>query len=154
MTPNIRDPAEPLSIFSVDSWRQIGVSVERNVVDLPTLTGALRARQFDVTSDSNAPASDDPTEILTKFLPGNPVNYTGNTDSVLIDLFAKQKHELDPVKRKQFVNEFQSRLINQAYIAPLFWLTRTAVLPSNARGWTITPSFVVGHDLGDLWLKP
>ena len=99
------------------------------------------------------PSSDDPTEVLTKFLPGNPINYSGNADPVLVDLYNKQKSELDPAKRKQLVDEFQKRLINEAYIAPLFWATRTAVLPNNARGWTITPSFAVGHDLGDIWLK-
>ena len=55
LNPNVKEPWESIGIYVVDSWRQIGVTVEQNIADLPTYTGALRSGQFDVTSDFNAP---------------------------------------------------------------------------------------------------
>jgi ABC-type transport system substrate-binding protein len=95
----------------------------------------------------------DPNEVLIKFVPGSPNNYTRMTDETLTKLFNAQKSEADQGKRQDLARQFQIRLLKEAYVAPLYWATRTTSVPSNLRGWKVPPNFSLWLDLADVWLK-
>jgi peptide/nickel transport system substrate-binding protein len=149
----VQIPYGPLGVFLIDQWRQIGVSVEQTTAETGPYLAGLTSGEYEVAIDFNNPPVDEPTLALTKFLPGAGNNYAHNTDPLLVDLFERQKRTLDVAERKRLLAEFEQRVIGQAYVAPLFWADQQIALASDVRGYYLTPSFFVGHDLGSVWLN-
>jgi len=58
---------------------------------------------YDVAIDFNNTVSVDPNEVLVKFVPGSPNNYSGAEDKALVELFDKQAEIADPAARKVVV---------------------------------------------------
>jgi peptide/nickel transport system substrate-binding protein len=148
---NQANPFGSLGLFVIDQWRQIGVTVEQAPVDFGNYLRLHGASDFDVSIDYAAVAADDPTASLVKFIPGSGTNYGKINDPVLADLYAKQKVEGDPAARKKLVNSFEQRVIEQAYIAPLFRPGWVMVMSSDVMGWKPSPNYYYGYDLTDVW---
>ncbi len=53
----IRDPYEPLGVWLVDQWRQIGLNVKVETLELATLYNEIRGGNFDVAATSIAAIS-------------------------------------------------------------------------------------------------
>lgn len=148
---NIQDPYQTIGIFVVDQWRQIGVKTEMVLLDNAAYFQALRDGDFDIAYDLNAPPSDDASEALLKYVPGSPADYSGFEDPKITELFEQQKKELDPEKRAELVKELQKLIMSQSVFLHLFRGERITAYPADLKGYTLTPSFYVGHDLANLW---
>jgi peptide/nickel transport system substrate-binding protein len=149
----IRHPWESLGIFVVDQLRQVGIAAEITPAETPQYFSQLTSGNFDIAVDFNNSVTDDPTEVLAKYVPGTALNYTGADDRILVDLYDRQSKSVDPQRRKALVGDFQRRMVDQLTIVPMFWSFRSVVLPANLRGWTIPPSTVMGMDLAEVWLQ-
>lgn len=149
----VQTPYQPLGIFLIDQWRQIGVTAEMTLAETGPYLASLSGGTYDAAIDFNNPPVDEPTVVLTKYLPGAGNNYAHNADPLLQDLFERQKRTLDPVERRRLIAWFESRVITEAYVAPLYWTDQTVALSSEVHGWILTPSYFVGHDLGSVWLQ-
>ena len=90
--------------------------------------------------------------MLEKYLPSASMNYARPVDPELEGLFEQQKRTMDPVERTRLVQEFDRRALSEAYIVPLPWSQRTAVVEDGVRGWHISPSIQIGQDLAAVWL--
>ncbi len=84
-------------------------------------------------------------------MPGTPGDFTGSQDEQLVALYKQIKAEADPAKLKAQTLAFETRMLDQAYIAPLLWATRTTAVPSNLKGWDTPPSFSFNLDHARLW---
>ena len=144
-------PYNQLGIIAIDSWRQIGVTVENNPLDAGPYQTAMTRNDFDVVVDVNGPAAEDPSTVLTKFVPGAGNNYAGYTDPMLTDLFNRQNSALDTAARKQLVNAFERQVLSQAYVAPMYWAGWTQGTAAYVHGWKATPIFFVGYDMASIW---
>jgi peptide/nickel transport system substrate-binding protein len=149
----IRHPWESLGIFIVDQLRQVGLQAEITPAETPQYFSQLTSGNFDIAVDFNNSVTDDPTEVLAKYVPGTALNYTGAGDRTLVDLYDRQSKSVDPQQRKALVGDFQRRMVDQLTIVPMFWSFRSVVLPANLHGWTIPPSTVMGMDLAEVWLQ-
>ncbi len=155
LTPNTRDPYEVYGVFMVDTWRRIGVQVELKALDAAAYTAAKTARDFDAVLEWNSSQGLDPNEVLNKYVPGNPNNYSGADDPELVSLFEQIKRELDPAKRRDLARRFEVRLLEQVWMTPLQWATRTTAVDSDLRGWKTQPTFAAGvSDESLWWAKP
>lgn len=148
----IKVPYEPLGIFFIDQWRRIGVEVTMESVETGPWAARLKSGDFDVAIDFNAPSSDDPTEVLQRYVPGTPGNYTGLDDPKLVELYQAQDNTTDPAERAKLVKEFVDRHVDGASIIPTFNPERTVVFDKAVKGWNVAPPFVVGLNLRDIWL--
>jgi peptide/nickel transport system substrate-binding protein len=148
----IRIPYEPLGIFLIDQWRQIGVTAEMTTMENGPFFANFSGGEYDVGIDFNSATSDDPTEVLVKFLPGTPINYTRFNDPTLTEFYNKQKQTVDPQKRRALVTAFQNRLYEEVPTIPLFWNERVVIMDKALMGWTVPPSMNVGYDLTGVWL--
>ena len=149
---NSGEPYTTLGVFVVDQMRKIGVKVNTRLVDAGGYYSGLAGLNFDLAIDANVTVSSDPTEVLTKFLPDDGQNYTGAKDPVLLDLYARQSQESDPEKRRQLVKEFERRVVDQAYLLPMFRSELYAALANYVKGWKILPSQSLNQDLRQVWL--
>ena len=148
---NVNIPYQPLGVLLISEWSKIGVKAEMESLETAQYQSRLLSGDFDVAIDFYGPPTDDPSQVLQKFVPGAGVNFGKYVDPMLTDLFDRQKAITDVAERKRLVGEFEKQVVSQAYVAPLYWVGRTVAIPSNIHGWTPTPSFFLSFDLTEIW---
>ncbi|PYM60854.1 MAG: ABC transporter substrate-binding protein [Candidatus Rokuibacteriota bacterium] len=128
-------PYEPVGIWLIDQWRQIGLNVRQEVVEAANIYPTLRSGDFEVASDFQCGYIVDPDLDLYKFQSKERsfANYSRYTDKALDDLYEKQARATDAEERKRSVREFIPHL-------------------AKVRGWTITPSHYLNQQLDTVWL--
>jgi len=149
---SIKNPYEPLAIFFIDQWRQIGVTVTQEALENGPWAQKLQSGDYEVGMDLNSPPSDDPTEVLTKYVPGAGINYTGLEDQQLVDLFRQQDASIDEAERAKLVRAFVDRMVELTPTISTYNAERNVVFDNKVKGWKVPPSFLVGLSLRDVWL--
>ena len=149
-------PYEPLGIWLIDQWRQVGLNVKQEVVESAAYYGqVLRPGNFETAMDFQCGYIVEPDLDLYKFqsVDKNPANYSRYKDPVLDDLYQKQSRSTDPEERKKLVRQFEKRLLDEqvGYIMTLQW---HRIIPHSAkvRGWQVTPSHYLNNTLDAVWL--
>ena len=151
----IRDPYEALGVWLVDQWRQIGLNVKLETLELGMFYADMRAGNFDVGADFHCSYIVEPDLALFKFQSADvsPANYSRYVDRVLDDLYRKQSRTTDVGERRRLIREFERRLLDDEvhYIYAFQWYR---IVPQSARvrGWTITPSHFLNNQLDTVWL--
>jgi len=56
------------------------------------------------------------------------------------------------VKRKAYIQEFETRALTEGYSLSLHWWQRIIVLSKKIKGWNFSPSHFQGNDLVNVWL--
>jgi peptide/nickel transport system substrate-binding protein len=149
---NVRQPWQPVGVWVMDQWQQIGIEVDQIPAETPQYFAAITSGNYDVALDFNNTVSVDPNETLVKFVPGNPNNYSGADDRVLVELYDKQANSENPEQRKLLVRQFLDRMIDQLYSIPLIGSNRTTATLKHVKGWKTAPTTVMNLDMADVWL--
>jgi peptide/nickel transport system substrate-binding protein len=149
-------PYEPLAIWLIDQWRQVGLNVKQDVVESAAYYGqVLRPGNFDVAMDFQCGYIVEPDLDMYKFVSvdKNPANYSRYKDSVLDDLYEKQARAQDPEERKKYIRQFEKRLLDDEarYLMTLQW-HRIIAHSSKVKGWQVTPSHYLNNQLDGVWL--
>lgn len=155
MNRDVQMPYEPIGVWLIDQWRQIGLNVTQSVQESAAYTNNFRNGNFDVGVDFNCDFMDEPDLQLAKFVSRSksPTNYGAYEDPRLDELYEQQSATTDPERRKQLVWEFENRVIQeQAYAFPTIWWQRIVPHSAKLKGWKITPSHYVNQDLATVWL--
>src|SRR5262245_42505094 len=148
-------PYEPLGVWLIDQWRQVGLNVKQEVIEAAKYYAELRGGNFEVAADFQCGYIVEPDLDLYKFQSKDksPANYSRYTDQVLDELYEKQGRATDVEERKKFIREFEHRLLDEEvhYIYTLQW---HRIIPHSAKvkGWTITPSHYLNQQLDTVWL--
>jgi peptide/nickel transport system substrate-binding protein len=148
-------PYEPLGIWLLDQWRQIGLNVKQEVIEPAAYYTPLRAGDFQAAMDFQCGYIVEPDLDIYKFISTdkNPSNYGRYTDRTLDDLYEKQARAANPDERKAFLRQFEKRLLDEEahYIQTLQW---HRIIPHSAKvkGWQITPSHYLNNQLDTVWL--
>ena len=147
-------PYEPVGIYLVDQWRQIGVTVELSPRDVAQQKAAMIAGNFDVVLDANCYDTDEPDNQLRLYISNDksPVNVSHAIDRDLDDLFEKQKRATNEAERAKFIRAFEKRAIEQSYTVPVVWWHRIVARDARIRGWKMSPSHYLNQDLAAVWL--
>ncbi len=148
-------PYEPLAIWLIDQWRQVGLTVKQEVVEAATYFSVLRKGDTQVHMDFQCGYIVEPDLDLYKFLSAskNPDNFGAYEDHVLDDLYLKQSRATDDDDRKKFIRQFEKRLVDEEahYLMTLQW-NRIIVHSSKVKGWQVTPSHYLNQQLDTVWL--
>jgi peptide/nickel transport system substrate-binding protein len=149
------EPYEPLSVWLIDQWRQIGLNVTQRVLESAAWFQALRTGDFEVSMDGQCGYIVEPDLDLYKFLSADrtDASYGRYTDRALDSLYDRQARARDVEERKRLVREFEKRLLDEEAhtISTLFWY-RVVPHHSRVRGWVITPSHFLNAQLDTIWL--
>lgn len=151
LSPSSRDPFETLAVYLADAWRRIGVETEIRALDSAAYLAAKSGGDYDAVIDWNSPIGIHPIEVLEKYVPGSAGNTAYADDARLVELYEKIKLETDASRLAAAAQQFQQHALEQAYVAPLFWATRTTAVPNDLRGWKTPPSFYFSLDHAGLW---
>src|SRR5437870_3008887 len=149
-------PYEPVGIWLIDQWRQVGLNVKQEVIDAAKYYSELRGGNFDVAMDFQCGYIVEPDLDLYKFQSKDksPANYSRYTDSMLDELYEKQGRAVDAEECKKYIREFERRLVDDEahYLYTLQW-HRIIPHSSKVKGWTITPSHYLNNQLDAVWLS-
>jgi peptide/nickel transport system substrate-binding protein len=149
---NIRVPWEPIGIYLLDQLRKVGIEATQILAETPQYFSMLKDKTYDIALDFNNTTDVDPNEVLVKFLPGSPNNWSGVKDDTLTELFDKQSRTADEAERRKLVQAFEMRVFDQGYVLPLFNDSRLIGHYSYVKGFTLMPSTVLGLDMAEVWL--
>jgi peptide/nickel transport system substrate-binding protein len=149
-------PYEPLGIWLIDQWRKVGLTANQEVIEAAAYYQVLRSGEFDVAMDFQCGYIVDPDLDLYKFqsVDKNPSNYSRYIDRALDELYEKQSRATNPEERKQYIRQFEQRLLDEEahYLMTLQW-QRIIPHSSKVKGWKITPSHYLNQQLDTVWLS-
>jgi peptide/nickel transport system substrate-binding protein len=150
----VSHPYEQIAIFLIAQWKECGF--KPTLVSNPTAKWAkMRSSSgFDATIDFNSNVLIDPTLMLQKNLSADrsPQNYSGFIDRKLDALFDAQRKESDPAKRKELVQQFERRVLDESWTVPISFMARTIALNSKVKGYKIAPSLMLNTNWRGVWI--
>src|SRR5437016_5611389 len=121
----IPQPYEPIAIWLIDQWKQIGVNVRMETIEASAHVSHLRRGDFEVASDAQCGFVVEPDFDIQKFqsVGISDNNYSRYKDPVLDDLYVKQSRAVDPEERKRYLRAFEKRLLDDEvhYLFTLQW---------------------------------
>ncbi len=148
---------EPMTIWLIDQWRQVGLNVTQKVQEVGTYYKALRSGDYKVAIHYISDYISDPDLLFLGFLSADisPANFGRYTDRTLDELYLKQSSTMDPVERKKLSRLFQTRVMDEMAYAypPVGWTKRISLHSSKMKGWTALPHHFLNVDLVDVWLE-
>jgi peptide/nickel transport system substrate-binding protein len=148
-------PYEPVGVWLIDQWRQIGLNVKQEVIEASAYHPVLKRGDFDVAMDFQCSFVVEPDIDIAKFQSHGVAdnNFGRYKDPVLDDLFERQARASDPEERQKLLRAFEKRLLDEE-IHYIYTLQQHRIIPhsSKVRGWTITPSHFLNHQLDTVWL--
>lgn len=152
---DLPEPYEPMGVWLIDQWRQIGLNVEHVVEEKGPFFSDRSEGNFDTIMDWECGFMDEPDLQLFKFISfeKSGSNYSRYTDPVLDELYEKQSKAASFEERRQLIREFEKRLLDeQAYTFPTLWWFKINPHWAKVRGWNQLPSHYLNQDLRDVWL--
>jgi peptide/nickel transport system substrate-binding protein len=154
---NITTPYEPVALFVLDQWKQIGINATHDVKETSAYQADLRAGNFEVALDFNCDFLDEPDLQLAKFWSatglGKGLNFAYYDDSALDKMIDGQSRETDPAKRKTLVADIEKYAMDtKAYQYPVLWWYRIIPYLNTVRGWRIGSNHYTNQDLETVWL--
>jgi peptide/nickel transport system substrate-binding protein len=150
----VPQPYEPVGIWLIDQWRQVGLNVKQTTLETAAWLQAQKDGNFEVSTNAPCNSIVEPDMDLHWFLTTSPVNFSKHKDTVMDELYQKQSRTLDPEERKRYLRAFEKRLYDEEvhYIMTFQW-HRIVPHLSKVRGWQITPSHYLNNQLDTVWLS-
>jgi peptide/nickel transport system substrate-binding protein len=150
----IPHPYEPVGIWLIDQWRQIGLNVKQEIVEASAYHNMLKRGDFEVAMDFQCGFIVEPDLDLARFVSTSDANYGKHKDTVIDDLYVRQARATDVEERKKVIRQLEKRLLDEeAHV--IYTLQWHRIIPHNSRvhGWTITPSHYLNNQLDTVWLS-
>ena len=150
----VPQPYEPVGVWLINQWRQIGVTVKQTVLESAGWLQAQKTGDFEVSTNAPCNSIVEPDMDLHWYLTTSPVNFSKHKDTVMDELYQKQSRALDPDERRKYLRAFEKRLYDEEvhYIMTFQW-NRIVPHSSKVHGWTITPSHYLNNQLDTVWLS-
>jgi peptide/nickel transport system substrate-binding protein len=154
---NISTPYEPVAVFLIDQWKQVGITATHDVKETSPYQADLRAGNFQVALDFNCDFLDEPDLQLAKFWSaskaGKGLNFAFYDDDQLDKMIDAQSRETDPAKRIGLVSTIEKYAMDEkAYQYPVLWWYRIVPYLNVVRGWRIGSNHYTNQDLTTVWL--
>ena len=150
----VPQPYEPVGIWLIDQWRQVGLNVKQVVHETAAWLQMQKEGNFEVSTNAPCNSIVEPDMDLHWFLTTSPVNFSKHKDTVMDELYEKQSRAVDTEERKKLLRAFEKRLYDEEvhYIMTFQW-QRIVPHLAKVRGWTITPSHYLNQQLDTVWLS-
>jgi len=154
---NITTPYEPVAVYLIDQWKQVGITATHDVKETSAYQADLRSGNFQVALDFNCDFLDEPDLQLAKFWSaskaGKGLNFAYYDDDELDKMIDAQSRETDPAKRLKLVGDIEKYAMDtKAYQYPVLWWYRIIPYLNVVRGWKIGSNHYTNQDLTTVWL--
>src|SRR5436309_1919626 len=154
---NITTPYEPVAVFLIDQWKQVGITATHDVKETSPYQADLRAGNFQVALDFNCDFLDEPDLQLAKFWSaskaGKGLNFAYYDDDKLDGMIDAQSRQTDPAQRVKLVGDIERYAMDEkAYQYPVLWWYRIIPYLKIVRGWQIGSNHYTNQELTTIWL--
>ena len=150
----IPHPYEPLGIWLISQWKQIGLNVRQEIIEASAYHPMLKRGDFEVAMDFQCGFIVEPDLDLPRFISTSDANYGRHKDTVIDDLMHRQGRATDLEERKKILRQLEKRLLDEeAHV--IYTLQWHRIIPhlAQVKGWTITPSHYLNNQLDAVWLS-
>jgi peptide/nickel transport system substrate-binding protein len=149
----IPHPYEPVGIWLIDQWRQIGLTVKQETIEASAYHNMLKRGDFEVAMDFQCGFIVEPDLDLARFVSTSDANYGKHKDTVIDDLYSQQSRASDTESRKKLIRQLEKRLLDEETHV-IYTLQWHRILAHNAKvkGFTVTPSHYLNNQLDTVWL--
>ncbi|PYQ10391.1 MAG: ABC transporter substrate-binding protein [Acidobacteria bacterium] len=150
----IPHPYEPLGIWLIAQWKQIGLNVRQEIIEASAYHPMLKRGDFEVAMDFQCGFIVEPDLDLPRFISTSDANYGRHKDTVIDDLMHRQGRATDLEERKKILRQLEKRLLDEeAHV--IYTLQWHRIIPhlAKVKGWTITPSHYLNNQLDAVWLS-
>jgi len=150
----IPQPYEPIGIWLIDQWRQIGLNVKQEIVEASAYHPMLKRGDFEVAMDFACGFIVEPDLDLGRFVTSSDANYGKHQDKVIDELYQKQARAVDAEERRKYLRALEKRLLDEE-VHVMYTLQWNRIIPhsSKVKGWTITPAHYLNNMLDTVWLS-
>ncbi len=150
----VPQPYEPVGIWLIDQWRQVGLNVKQVTLESGSWLQAQKTGDFEVSTNAPCNSIVEPDMDLHWFLTTSPVNFSRHKDTVMDELYQKQSRTTDSEERRRLLRAFEKRLYDEEvhYIMTFQW-HRIVPHLAKVRGWTLMPSHFLNQQLDTVWLS-
>lgn len=147
-------PYAPFALYLIDQWRQVGVQVEQVTVDTAGWVQRRNSRNYTAIVDPSGDWGEDPSFVLVRYLSADKSfsNPTGFNDPKIDEMFAAQKLEFDPEKRRELVRKLEAYIIEQAFTVPVYRTERLLPISKKVKGYPVVPMHIYPGDMSEVWL--
>jgi peptide/nickel transport system substrate-binding protein len=151
---SIGQPYTTLGVFLIDQWRQIGVTVEQQMLETATYFNAMSSGNYAAVVDFSTDFVDEPSVQWVKYVSSDrsALNYSRGIDRTIDALFERQRLEREPAARAPILRQMEARMLEEARMIPLFYYQRIVPMRASVHGWTVTPTYLINQDLATIWL--
>jgi peptide/nickel transport system substrate-binding protein len=154
---NITTPYEPVAVFLIDQWKQVGITATHDVKETSPYQADLRSGNFQVALDFNCDFLDEPDLQLAKFWSatkaGRGLNFAYYDDDELDKMIEAQSRQTDPAARLKLVADIEKYAMDtKAYQYPVLWWYRIIPYINTLRGWRIGSNHYTNQDLSTVWI--
>jgi oligopeptide transport system substrate-binding protein len=132
-------------------WRQIGVQVEVNNMEMSSLFAKRRALDYSILRSEWVADFADAKSFLDVFRGGSNNNHTGWTSPQYDDLLHAADRMADPTARLKLLAEAEDILMREVPIIPLYYFTTVRLVHPAVRGWYPLP--LDRHPYKHVWLE-
>jgi peptide/nickel transport system substrate-binding protein len=155
---NISTPYEPVAVYLINEWKQVGITATHDVKETSPYQADLRAGNFEVALDFNCDFLDEPDLQLAKFWSaskaGKGLNFAYYDDTKLDGMIDAQSRETDPAKRITLVSAIEKYAMDEmAYQYPVLWWYRIIPYLNTVQGWKAGSNHYTNQDLATIWLS-
>lgn len=149
----IPQPYEPVGIWLIDQWKQIGLNVKQEIIEASAYHPMLKRGDFEVAMDFACGFIVEPDLDVSRFLTTSDANYGRHQDKMIDELFLKQARATSPEERRKYLRAFEKRLLDEE-VHTIYTLQWHRIIPHSAKmkGWTVTPSHYLNQQLDTVWL--
>jgi hypothetical protein len=89
-------PYEPVGVWLIDQWRQIGVNVKQVVLESAAWLQQQKDGVHEVSTNAPCNSIVEPDMDLHWYVTTSPVNFSRHKDTVMDDLYTRQSRTTDP----------------------------------------------------------
>ena len=132
-------------------WRQLGVQVEVNNMEMSSLFAKRRALDYSVLRSEWVADFADPKSFLDVFRGGSNNNHTGWNSLAYDSALHAADRTADPESRLQLLAEAEAVLLDEAPIIPIYHFTTVRLVHPSVHGWHPLP--LDRHPYKHVWLE-
>src|SRR5689334_18285932 len=103
----VPQPYEPVGVWLIDQWRQIGVNVKQVMLESAAWLQVQKNGEHEVSTNAPCNSIVEPDMDLHWYLTTSPVNFSRHKDTVMDELYAKQSRATDPDERRRYLRAFE-----------------------------------------------
>jgi peptide/nickel transport system substrate-binding protein len=152
---NVDQPFKYIATWLIDEWSKVGLHATQRVVPTGPWFEAMRQGDFDVVLEAPGHGMVNPLLDVQKALPASvdSENYGNYEDPQEVDLYEKLLHELDPVRQRSLMRQFEKYVLDeQSHMIWILWWHRIVPYRSYVKGFRISPTHFINQDLAQIWL--